>query len=115
MLRLVHHSNETSTEIVPLRYVDWGPGGSLVVCHYYLYFFETEVSIPVVCTFGSALLQNQEVKAGPRDNWGNVKIPRIERLVDERLLILLPTMKVGFKYQTMTELPRAIQLLWESQ
>ncbi|KAK8008729.1 hypothetical protein PG991_011280 [Apiospora marii] len=80
VLRLVHHFNETSTEIVPLRYVDLGPGGSLVVRNYYLYLFKTEVPLAVDYTFGSALLQNQEVKEGPRDNWGNVKIPRIERL-----------------------------------
>lgn len=80
MLRLVHHFNETSTEVVPLRYVDLGPGGSLVVRNYYLYLFETEVPVPVDYNFGSALLQNQEVRAGSRGNWGNVKIPRIERL-----------------------------------
>ncbi|KAK8122250.1 hypothetical protein PG984_010920 [Apiospora sp. TS-2023a] len=80
VLRLVHHFNETSTEIIPLRYADMGPGGSLLVRNYYLYLFETEVPLAVDYTFGSALLQNREVKEGPRDNWGNVKIPRIERL-----------------------------------
>ncbi|KAK7985087.1 hypothetical protein PG996_005673 [Apiospora saccharicola] len=82
VLRLVHHFNETSTEIIPLRYADMGPGGSLLVRNYYLYLFETEVPVAVDYTFGSALLQNREVKEGPRDNWGNVKIPRIERLAE---------------------------------
>ncbi|KAK8074933.1 hypothetical protein PG997_009596 [Apiospora hydei] len=80
VLRLVHHFNETSTETVPIRYLDLGPGGSLLVQYYYLNIFDGEVPVPIDYTFGSALLQNQKVRAGPRDNWGNVKIPRIERL-----------------------------------
>ncbi|KAK8061252.1 hypothetical protein PG994_007618 [Apiospora phragmitis] len=80
VLRLVHHFNETTTETVPLRYVYLGAGGSLVVQNYYLNLFESVVPIPTEYTFGSTLLQTQEVRADSRDNWGNVKIPRIERL-----------------------------------
>ncbi|KAI0006864.1 hypothetical protein F4779DRAFT_547289 [Xylariaceae sp. FL0662B] len=82
-LRVTRKENTTSVENVQIRYMDTGP-----LAHMY-----TDMAISTIHgsrtsnthyminrAYEGALMQGLEAKQGTQDNWGNVKIPRLECL-----------------------------------
>lgn len=84
-LRILYRTNQTSVSPSTIRYMDTGPLGLL---HTYVTLLEgydmqpNQSTIPFSMTssFAAALMQDIETKTGPRDSWGNPKIPRIDTL-----------------------------------
>lgn len=85
-LRILYRTNQTSTSPATIRYMDTGPLGLL---HTYVALVEnydmmspnqTKMPFSMTGSFAAALMQDIETKSGPRDSWGNPKIPRIDML-----------------------------------
>ncbi|KAI5300247.1 hypothetical protein KEM55_008575 [Ascosphaera atra] len=77
-LRLLYATNTSSTRIEEIVYLDSGPAGQL--------YPVVELSIPNSTSiygtqsqsvYQAGLMQSPNSKLGPRDVWGNVKIPRL--------------------------------------
>ncbi|KAL3460034.1 hypothetical protein BJX64DRAFT_278779 [Aspergillus heterothallicus] len=77
-IRLMYNTNTTDISHSELRYWDNGPLGNM--------FFYTGIMVgndgswPLSMRdiYAASLMQSTNIKAGPLDQWGNVKIPRVE-------------------------------------
>ncbi|KAG6359248.1 hypothetical protein INS49_012769 [Diaporthe citri] len=84
-LRMLYRTNQTSVSSTSIHYMDTGPLGILYT---YATLFEgydmgpyrTEFPFPITASFAAALMQDFETKSGPRDSWGNPKVPRLDML-----------------------------------
>lgn len=86
-LRVLYHSNKTSLSSTTIRYMDTGPLG---ISYTYRTLVEGYDIIPgdndeefpfsMSNSLAAALMQNVETKSGPRDLWGNPRIPRLHTL-----------------------------------
>lgn len=76
-LRLVHPFNSTTVSRVPIRYWDSGPLGNMWPYSWSCYSNDGGYPVSMRDTYLAALMQGLDVKKGPRDQWGNVKIPRL--------------------------------------
>ncbi|KAF9894904.1 hypothetical protein FE257_004526 [Aspergillus nanangensis] len=76
----MHHVNSTTIETQQLRYLDTGPLGNAFT--YWLTDMGADGAGPQSMrdVYIGSLMQSRDTKAGPRDQWGNVKIPRIDPL-----------------------------------
>lgn len=84
-LRMLYRTTQTSVSSTTIHYMDTGPLGILYT---YATLFEgydmgpnsTEFPFPITAPFAAALMQDFETKSGPRDSWGNPKVPRLDML-----------------------------------
>jgi len=77
-LRLMSKSTYTIATFSPLRYLSTGPGSAAWAISSGTYV-ETDGSLTQVeALYAAALLGSEQVKNGPQDIWGNVKIPYLE-------------------------------------
>lgn len=60
--------------------MDTGPAGILYAGEHTLIGLDGELTPTIQLGFVASLFQSAKTKLGPEDNWGNVKIPRIESL-----------------------------------
>ncbi|KAL3429723.1 hypothetical protein BDV09DRAFT_179838, partial [Aspergillus tetrazonus] len=77
-IRLLFKANLTDTTHRELRYWDNGPLGSMFT--YVAIMVENDSSWPLSMRdlYTAGLMQETEIKAGPVDQWDNIKIPRLE-------------------------------------
>lgn len=69
-LRLVHRQNITSTAQREIRYQDTGPEGQRILTD--------QDAMIAINTYMGSFTQTESAILGPVDNWGNIKIPRID-------------------------------------
>lgn len=84
-LRILYHTSQASFSSTTVRYMDTGPLGFLYTYHTLLEGYDlgvnsTDLPFSVTSSFAAALMQDVETKIGPRDSWGNPKIPRLDML-----------------------------------
>lgn len=84
-LRLVYRTNLTTTETHGIRYLDTGPLGNIfaeiaVIESNDVNEATSGLPATIPALYEAALMQDAATKRGPVDNWGNVKIPRVDRL-----------------------------------
>jgi hypothetical protein len=84
-LRLLVHTNLTSSNLLDLRYLDTGPLGNMYAYTSIVESNDIETNatgLPgtMSALYEAALLQDAATKQGPLDIWGNVKIPRMDKL-----------------------------------
>lgn len=77
-LRLLEKSSNSNQTSASLRYQSTGPGAMAWAME--TYYVEVTDLGQVNPLYIAALLSPNEVKDGPEDAWGNVKIPRLESL-----------------------------------
>lgn len=79
-LRLLGKSTSTVEVFRSLRYLSTGPGSTVWTMTSGTYV-ETDGSLTQVeALYGAALLGAKQVKEGPEDTWGNVKIPYLDHM-----------------------------------
>lgn len=85
-MRILYQANQTSLSSTNIRYMDTGPLGFLYT-YYVLYEgYDMKVNqtsdlpFSISSSLAAALMQDVETKSGPRDAWGNPKIPRFDAL-----------------------------------
>lgn len=84
-LNILNQTHRTAVNASSIKYMDTGPLGLLYT---YVTLFEgydmrpnqTTLPFSVTNSFAAALMQDVETKSGPRDSWGNPKIPRLDML-----------------------------------
>ncbi|KAF2132323.1 hypothetical protein P153DRAFT_188919 [Dothidotthia symphoricarpi CBS 119687] len=74
-LRLLEKSTSTAQYYTPLRYLSTGPGSAVWAMTSGTYVESDGGLTQVEALYASALLASSQVKGGPEDNWGSVKIP----------------------------------------
>lgn len=84
-LRILYQTSQASFSSTNVRYMDTGPLGFLYTYHTLLEGYDlgvnsTDLPFSVTSSFAAALMQDVETKIGPRDSWGNPKIPRLDML-----------------------------------
>lgn len=84
-LRLVYRANLTSIATQDLRYLDTGTLGNVYAFQAVMAENDVEkdaAGIPstMPTLYEAALMQAAAIKRGPVDNWGNIKIPRVDQL-----------------------------------
>lgn len=73
-------ANELS--LIRLRYLDTGPAGVVYTVEHTIIVMDGELPTFVALAYSSTLIQAEKTKLGLEDVWGNVKVPRIESLVE---------------------------------
>ncbi|KAL5357620.1 hypothetical protein BJX96DRAFT_172692 [Aspergillus floccosus] len=76
-LRLMSRANSTAITTQKLRYLDSGPLGNMHAYQWIWVDYDGAWPLSMRDIYLSGLMQNPEIKTGPRDQWGNVKIPRL--------------------------------------
>lgn len=84
-LRLMYKTNLTTTYEQDLRYMDSGVLGNIYANEAFINNNDVGtdgqgVPLTMPALYQAAVVQNLEYKQGPRDLWGNVKIPRLDKL-----------------------------------
>ncbi|KAL2862561.1 uncharacterized protein BJX67DRAFT_295101 [Aspergillus lucknowensis] len=77
-IRLMYKANLTEISHPELRYWDNGPFGSMFTRTAIMVGNDGSWPLSMRDLYSSSLLQSTETKAGPVDQWANIKIPRIE-------------------------------------
>lgn len=77
-IRLLYKTNVTDVSHTELRYWDSGPLGNMFFYRGIMVGNDGSWSLSVRDMYTASLMQSVDIKAGPLDQWGNVKIPRIE-------------------------------------
>ncbi|KAJ6008033.1 hypothetical protein N7540_012009 [Penicillium herquei] len=76
-LRLLKHSDSPRVSHRTIRYLDSGPVGNIFPNYWACDANEFQYPVSTRDTYLAALMQGSDTKQGPRDQWGNVKIPRL--------------------------------------
>ncbi|KAF2681315.1 hypothetical protein K458DRAFT_310114 [Lentithecium fluviatile CBS 122367] len=106
-LRLIGRSGQDSYATTKLRYLTTGPGGTMwgVATTYVANGQFADAG----ALYTAALLTPQSTKIGPRDSWGNVKIPRLEALNmtlgDNNGWVTVPGISEPETYSSLVGLP----------
>jgi len=84
-LRLMYKTNITATYDQGLRYMDTGVLGNMFANEGFINSNDIALDgqgmpLTIPGLYQAAVVQNLDSKLGPRDIWGNVKIPRLDRL-----------------------------------
>jgi hypothetical protein len=84
-LRLMYKTNTTTTYEHGLRYMDTGALGNMFANEGFINSNDIDANgqgmpLTVPALYQAAVLQSLEYKRGAADLWGNVKIPRLDRL-----------------------------------
>lgn len=84
-LRIQYRTEQATVSSTTVRYLDTGPLGFLYTYVTLLEGYDigpnqTGFPFSITSSFGAALMQDSETKSGPRDSWGNPKIPRLDML-----------------------------------
>ncbi|CAO2657462.1 Nn.00g035880.m01.CDS01 [Neocucurbitaria sp. VM-36] len=79
-LRLLDRSTSTDQVFSPLRYLSTGPGSAVWAMTSGTYVENDGGLTQVEALYAAALLGSTQVKEGPEDTWGNVKIPYLGHL-----------------------------------
>lgn len=84
-LRIIYRANQTAVSATNISYMDTGPLGLLYTYHALVEGYDMEpnqTTMPFSMTgsLAAALMQDIETKSGPRDSWGNPKVPRLDML-----------------------------------
>lgn len=74
-LRLLERSTKTVSEFMPLRYLSTGPGSTVWTMTAGTYVESDGSLTQVQPLYAAALYGSDQVKNGPEDIWGNIKIP----------------------------------------
>ena len=74
-LRLLERSTSTTVRFMPLRYLSTGPGSAVWAMTSGTYVENDEGLTQIEPLYAAALFGSDQVKKGPEDTWGNVKIP----------------------------------------
>lgn len=74
-LRLLERSTSTAANFMPLRYLSTGPGSAVWAMTSSTYVESDGGLTQVEPLYAAALFGSDQVKKGPEDTWGNVKIP----------------------------------------
>ncbi|KAL4753211.1 hypothetical protein BDW72DRAFT_41283 [Aspergillus terricola var. indicus] len=77
-IRLLYKANITDTTHPELRYWDSGPLGNMFINVGIMEGNDGSWPLSMRDIYSASLMQSVSTKAGPLDQWGNVKIPRIE-------------------------------------
>ncbi|KAL2826009.1 hypothetical protein BDW59DRAFT_69487 [Aspergillus cavernicola] len=77
-IRLMYKTNITDITHTELRYWDSGPLGNMFFNVGIMEGNDGSWPLSMRDIYSASLMQSVGTKAGPRDQWGNVKIPRIE-------------------------------------
>ncbi|KAL6712669.1 hypothetical protein ACN47E_000546 [Coniothyrium glycines] len=106
-LRLMNREHQDTSELAKLRYMTTGPGGAM-------WGLSSTYSgsgrfADAGALYTAALMAPLETKSGPRDPWGNVKIPNLKYLnqtqSDPQGWIDLPQMQTPESYSSLVGLP----------
>ncbi|KAJ2902878.1 hypothetical protein MKZ38_010689 [Zalerion maritima] len=81
-LRLLYIANTTDVTSQAVRYFDTGPLSHVFLIESNMAQSSVNDKFPMSVTAGynAAIMQGQEAKLAPVDSWGNVKVPRLEKL-----------------------------------
>jgi hypothetical protein len=84
-LRLMYKTNITATYDQGLRYMDTGTLGNIFANEAFINSNDIApdgqgMPLTIPALYQAAVVQSLEYKLSPRDIWGNVKIPRLDRL-----------------------------------
>ncbi|RDW93063.1 uncharacterized protein DSM5745_00385 [Aspergillus mulundensis] len=77
-IRLMYKTNITETTHTELRYLDNGPLGNMFVYQGITVYNDGSWPRTMRDIYLASLMQSIAIKTGPVDQWGNVKIPRLE-------------------------------------
>ncbi len=77
-LRALQRGNRTSINTTTIRYMHTGSGSLRPVVH------SGSFAPEVYQLFSSTIMASVDMKTAPRDNWGNVRVPRLEPLIESR-------------------------------
>ncbi|KAL5047331.1 hypothetical protein BDW71DRAFT_196781 [Aspergillus fruticulosus] len=77
-IRLLYKANVTNVTHPELRYWDSGPLGNMFINVGIMEGNDGSWPLSMRDIYSASLMQSVSTKAGPLDQWGNVKIPRIE-------------------------------------
>ncbi|KAL4903381.1 hypothetical protein BDW74DRAFT_186059 [Aspergillus multicolor] len=77
-IRLMYKTNVTEVSRTELRYWDSGPLGNLFFYDGIMVGNDGSWPLSMRDIYSASLMQSIDTKAGPVDQWGNVKVPRIE-------------------------------------
>ncbi|KAL4994599.1 hypothetical protein BDV10DRAFT_197389 [Aspergillus recurvatus] len=77
-IRLLYKANVTNIAHPELRYWDSGPLGNMFINVGIMEGNDGSWPLSMRDIYSASLMQSVSTKAGPLDQWGNVKIPRIE-------------------------------------
>ncbi|KAL4929687.1 uncharacterized protein BDV17DRAFT_53992 [Aspergillus undulatus] len=77
-IRLMYKTNITDTTYTELRYLDKGPLGDMFVYDGIMVNNDGSWPRSMRDIYSASLMQSTATKTGPIDQWGNVKIPRLE-------------------------------------
>ncbi|KAL3441346.1 hypothetical protein BJX65DRAFT_299786 [Aspergillus insuetus] len=77
-IRLMYTSNATDVSHTELRYWDNGPLGNMFFYAGIMVGNDGSWPTSMRDMYAASMMQSTNIKAGPLDQWGNVKIPRIE-------------------------------------
>ncbi|KAL4778669.1 hypothetical protein BJX76DRAFT_362520 [Aspergillus varians] len=77
-IRLMYKTNVTDITHTELRYWDSGPLGNMFFYQGIMVGNDGSWPLSMRDIYSASLMQSISTKAGPLDQWGNVKIPRIE-------------------------------------
>ncbi|KAL4918470.1 hypothetical protein BDW62DRAFT_200848 [Aspergillus aurantiobrunneus] len=77
-IRLLYKANLTETAHPELRYWDNGPLGSMFTYTAIMVGNDGSWPLSMRDLYTASLMQSTETKAGPVDQWANIKIPRLE-------------------------------------
>ncbi|KAL4977103.1 hypothetical protein BDW66DRAFT_42340 [Aspergillus desertorum] len=77
-IRLMYKTNITDTSHFELRYLDNGPLGNMFVYQGITVYNDGSWPRTMRDIYLASLMQSIAIKTGPVDQWGNIKIPRLE-------------------------------------